>query len=303
MPDRGIRHQALLGVKRLWRRHGDAVPWSAIQKGFRYEDEKIPFFSTFEGVYKPRQLQVGALSVRSTLASQYEDERVADDRVWYDYSPKPERNRWLRECQQYQLPLLYFLQVKPKPGVEYLVFAPVEVLEDDPSRQRFLLDLSPSGLVDGSTEIYEAQPVPETIHRVFERRYGTTETRTRLFQAHFRREVLGAYGRRCAMCRLGESPVLDGAHLVPDSEELGEPQVSNGLALCALHHRAFDRDLVGVNPDFEIRVFWERLERPDEEPTEVLTQFDGESLEVPEDPRHRPDHEMVSYRWEQAVEG
>jgi len=301
--DRELRHSALFAVQRLWRRHGDAVPWSAISDGFRYQGDRIPFFSTFEGVYKPRQLQVGALSVRSTLGSRYEDERVSDDRVWYDYSPKPERNRWLCECKEYRLPLLYFLQVKPKPGVEYLVFAPVEVLEDDPPRERFLLDLSPSRLYEDEVDLYEAQPVPETLHRVFERRYGVTETRTRLFQAHFRREVLGAYGRRCAVCRLGESPVLDGAHLVPDQEEIGEPRVMNGLSLCALHHRAFDRDLVGVRPDLTVHVFRERLERPEEEPTRMLTDFHGRELRLPAAENARPDPELVELRWEVAREG
>jgi putative restriction endonuclease len=104
-----LRNGALFAVQRLWRRYGDAVPWSAIAAGFRYGGDRIPFFSTFEGVYKPRQLQAGALSVRSTLASRYDDERVSDDHVWYEYSPKPERNRWLRECMEYELPLLYFL--------------------------------------------------------------------------------------------------------------------------------------------------------------------------------------------------
>lgn len=306
MTDRDLRNAALIAVQRLWRRHGDAVPWSAISRGFPYGDDRIPFFSTFEGVYKPKQLTTGALSVRTTLASRYDDERVSDDRVWYDYSPKPERNRWLRECMEHRLPLLYFLQVKPKPGVEYLIFAPVEVMEDDPAGGRFLLDLSPSHLYEGDRDLHdlhEARPVPETLHRVFERRYGVTETRTRIFQAHFRREVLGAYGRRCAMCRLRESPVLDGAHLVPDREELGEPRISNGLSLCALHHRAFDRDLVGITPELRIHVFRDRLEAPEEEPTRVLTRFHQQELRVPDEDEARPDLELVEVRWRAAVEG
>lgn len=304
MSDRDLRNAALFAVQRLWRRHGDAVPWSAISEGFQYQGDRIPFFSTFEGVYKPKQLQVGVLSVRSTLASRYEDERVSDDHVWYDYSPKPDRNRSLRECMEYELPLLYFLQVKPKPGVEYLVFAPVEVLEDDPARERFLLDLSPSHLYEGEQAgLYETQPVPEELHRVFERRYGVTETRTRVFQAHFRRQVLGAYGRRCAVCALGESPVLDGAHLVPDREELGEPRVSNGLSLCSLHHRAFDRDLIGVTPDLTVHVFYNRLERPDDEPGRVLTDHHSRELRVPDEDEARPDPSLLELRWEHAREG
>jgi len=301
--DRDLRNAALFAVRRLWRRHGDAVPWGPISDGFEYGGERIHFLSPFgEGVWKPTQLAAGALSVRSTIASRYDDERVAEDRVWYDYSPHGSRNDWLRQCMEDRLPLLYFLQVKPRPGVEYLVFAPVEVIADETARERFLLDLHPSELYEGREEL-DVEPVPERLHRVFERRYGVSEVRTRLFQAHFRREVLGAYGRRCSVCSLKESPLLDGAHLVPDREEPGEPRVSNGLSLCALHHRAFDRDLVGVTPDLTIHVFRERLEAPEEEPTRVLTRFHEEELRVPDREDARPDPELVAHRWEAAREG
>lgn len=302
MSDRDLRNAALFAVRRLWRRHGDAVPWGPISDGFRHGVERIPFLSPFEGVFKPRQLSRGALSVRSTIASRYDDERVADDRAWYDYSPLPGRNDWLRACMEDRLPLLYFLQVKPKPGVEYLVFAPVEVIADDADRERFLLDLNPSELYEGR-EVLDVEPVPERLNRVFERRYGVSEVRTRLFQAHFRREVLGAYDRRCSVCALKESPLLDGAHLVPDREELGAPRVRNGLSLCALHHRAFDRDLLGITPDLTVHVFRERLEAPEEEPTRVVTRFDGQELRVPDREEARPDPELVAHRWEAAREG
>lgn len=302
MNDRDLRNVALFGVRRLWRRHGDAVPWGPISEGFKYRGERIPFLSPFEGVFKPRQLRRGALSVRSTIASRYEDERVDEDRTWYDYSPQPGRNDWLRECMEDRLPLLYFLQVKPKQEVEYLVIAPGQVIADDTARGRFLLDLNSSELYEGREEL-DVEPVPERLHRVFERRYGVSEVRTRLFQAHFRREVLGAYDRRCSVCALKESPLLDGAHLVPDREELGAPRVQNGLSLCALHHRAFGRDLLGVTPELTVHVFCERLEAPDEEPTRIVTRFHGRELRVPDHEEARPDPELVEHRWEQAREG
>ena len=301
MTDRDLRNAALFAVQRLWRRYGDAVPWGPITEGFEHRGERIRFLSPFEGVYKPRQLQRGALSVRSTIASQYDDERVTDDRTWYDYSPLPGRNDWLRECMEDRLPLLYFLQVKPKPGVEYLVFAPVEVIADDPDRERFLLDLNPSELYEGET-LLEDEPVPGRLHRIFERRYSISEVSTRLFQAHFRRAVLSAYRRRCAVCRLGESPFLDGAHLVPDREELGEPRVNNGLSLCTLHHRALDRDVMGITPDLDIHVFHERLDKPDEDPGRIITEFHGQELRLPSDEDSRPDPDLVAHRWHQALE-
>jgi putative restriction endonuclease len=128
-------------------------------------------------------------------------------------------------------------------------------------------------------------------------------TRTRHFQAHFRRAVLAAYRHRCGICAIGEKPVLDGAHLVADREEPGEPRVSNGLSLCALHHRAFDRDLVGITPDFAIYVFRDRLEYPDEDEGAILTRFDGDRLRLPRDENLHPDRELVDWRWQAALEG
>lgn len=297
MGDLDLRNAALFGVQRLWRRFGDSVPYAAIEGGFEHAGERIPFLSAFEGVYKPAALQTGVLSIRSTLGSRYEDERISDDRVWYEYSPKGYQNDRLRESMMEGHDLLYFLQVKPKPGVEYLVFAPVRVIEDAPGRRAFLIDLSPSALYEGTPD------VDARLHQVMERRYSATEIRTRLFQAHFRREVLRAYRDRCAICHLRERPVLDGAHLVPDREELGVPRVSNGLALCALHHRTFDRDLIGITPDFKLHVFRDRLEQVEEEATDTAVgRFHNRALSLPTEKSHQPDRDLVAIRWGQALE-
>jgi len=47
----------------------------------------------------------------------------------------------------------------------------------------------------------------------------------------------------------------------PTAIPLGEPVIPNGLALCKLHHAAFDRYLIGVTPDLEVTV---RLDVPQE---------------------------------------
>jgi len=60
--------------------------------------------------------------------------------------------------------------------------------------------------------------------------------------------VLRAYRRRCAMCGLGLS-LVQGAHIYPASAPGSTDEVTNGLALCANHHQAFDRHLIAVKPD------------------------------------------------------
>ena len=76
----------------------------------------------------------------------------------------------------------------------------------------------------------------------------------RLHQASFRERVLDAYRTHCAMCRLKHRELLDAAHIIPDSNPDGRPEVSNGLSLCKIHHAAFDRGIIGVRPVYVIEV-------------------------------------------------
>jgi len=99
------------------------------------------------------------------------------------------------------------------------------------------------------------------------RRYVTREVQYRLHQQAFRLRVVEAYRRHCAVCRLKHQELLEAAHILPDGHPRGEPIVPNGIALCSLHHRAFDAHILGVTPDYVIEV------RPD-----VLTEIDGPML-------------------------
>jgi putative restriction endonuclease len=47
--------------------------------------------------------------------------------------------------------------------------------------------------------------------------------------------------------------LIDGAHILP-VEHAGNDQTRNGVALCALHHRAYDRSLVTFGPDLKVHV-------------------------------------------------
>lgn len=68
----------------------------------------------------------------------------------------------------------------------------------------------------------------------------------------FRKDVLHAYGGRCAVCgfdvRMGNETVgIEAAHIKWHSQN-GPDTVRNGLALCALHHVALDRGVFGLRP-------------------------------------------------------
>ena len=74
----------------------------------------------------------------------------------------------------------------------------------------------------------------------------------------FRQRVLTAYERRCAVCgfdvRLGDVALgLDAAHIM--WHQAGGPDtVENGLALCVLHHKLFDRGAFTLSDDYHVEL-------------------------------------------------
>jgi putative restriction endonuclease len=121
----------------------------------------------------------------------------------------------------------------------------------------------------------------------------------RLHQAAFRQRVLRAYNRSCTVCRLRHSELLDAAHILPDVHERGEPVVSNGLALCKIHHAAFDTNILGIRPDRVVEMRDDVLEEIDGPMLRYgLQQLHGGVIKVPRRPEHQPDPESLEERYE-----
>lgn len=66
----------------------------------------------------------------------------------------------------------------------------------------------------------------------------------------FQRRVLNAYGSKCAFCNV-QLKLIDAAHILPVDVEGSTDYTSNGIALCALHHRAYDNSFVTFNEKYE----------------------------------------------------
>lgn len=56
------------------------------------------------------------------------------------------------------------------------------------------------------------------------------------------------YDGECAMCGL-DFGLVEGAHILPASSPGSSDELSNGIALCSNHHRAFDKHLIYVDPE------------------------------------------------------
>jgi len=67
-------------------------------------------------------------------------------------------------------------------------------------------------------------------------------------QQAFRRNLLAAYERQCAITKCRVEAALEAAHLTPHSEETNY-EVTNGILLRADVHTLFDLHLVSIDPD------------------------------------------------------
>lgn len=79
--------------------------------------------------------------------------------------------------------------------------------------------------------------------------------KVRLTQSFFRSAVLSSYDFTCCACGVDARPLLTASHIKPwavDAAARSNPR--NGLALCALHDRAFDRGLMTVYADLTLGV-------------------------------------------------
>ena len=120
-----------------------------------------------------------------------------------------------------------------------------------------------------------------------------------LHQQAFRERVLLAYQERCGICQLRHRELLDAAHILPDRHPRGEPQVPNGLALCTLHHAAFDRHVLGVRPDLIIEVRQDVLREADGPMLRHGVQgFQGARLRVPRREEQQPNRLFPAERYE-----
>jgi putative restriction endonuclease len=192
-----------------------------------------------------------------------------------------------------RIPLIYFVGVVPG---EYLAFWPVFVVGDDPSSLSFTIAVE--------AETSEFRPglegdISDGDARSWERGYTARIIFQRLHQARFRGRVLRAYQERCALCQLRHKELLDAAHILPDRHPKGSPVVSNGLALCKLHHAAFDSHLMGVRPDLVVELRLDILSEGDGPMLlHGLQGFQGATIAIPRTVALRPNREFLAERYE-----
>lgn len=121
----------------------------------------------------------------------------------------------------------------------------------------------------------------------------STITKVRVNQHFFRSIVLAGYQSRCAVCELPFTPLLVAAHIVPWSvDKTLRMNPRNGICLCVLHERAFDRGLIIFSADYKIAVPSSvRTAGQTESVASNFIRFDGMTLNLPD--RWHPDPTLL----------
>ena len=126
------------------------------------------------------------------------------------------------------------------------------------------------------------------------------EVRRRSRDPSFSKNVLNAYRERCAVCSFsvrlhGASVALDAAHIKwHRAGGRDRDKVSNGLSLCALHHRLFDAGAFTLSPKYTVITSPEAVGAGR---GQFLEQFSRCPILLPESTEDYPDHR--SLRWHQ----
>lgn len=247
--------------------------------------ETMPLIDRSRGIRNPREMEA-TISVVSSPDSPYADREMEDGLFHYSYREGSINgdNAKLRRAHELNLPIILLRKICD--GV-YVPHAPVFVVADLVEKREFLLTLDESVRFLASSNA----SAPE-------RRYAERIMKQRLHQKDFRGRVIAAYQTKCAICRLSHGELLDAAHITPDSDELGVPVVSNGLSLCKIHHAAYDQNMLGISPDYEVRIDHVLLEEVDGPMLRHgLQDMHGSKLILPSRRTDQPDRDRLAQRF------
>jgi putative restriction endonuclease len=268
-----------------------------------FEGQTLRLMATQQGIWKPRQLSA-ALSIRTRFSADpaqrpYDDVEGDDGFLRYqwrrDQGKGWERehpdNRALRQAMSRGLPLIWFQGVAR--GL-YLPIYPVTLAAEEEERHQFVVSLDDQAL--------RLRQELGTDDPRLVRRYAERVAFARLHQPLFRARVLHAYLHRCAICRLRHTRLLDAAHVIGDAEG-GEPVVTNGIAMCKIHHAAYDADIFGIDPRYNVGVRPDVMDELDG-PTlrYTLQAINGSKIDLPSRRAARPDPDRLERRWHRFLE-
>ena len=127
------------------------------------------------------------------------------------------------------------------------------------------------------------------------------EIKRRINQDFFRETVLSSYNQSCCITGLKNPLLLQASHIVGWSVDgANRTNPENGLCLNSLFHKAYDENLIGITPDYEILIsekfFGEQISRVPENTREYIMGFNHKKIILPR--RFLPNRDLLAQHYD-----
>jgi putative restriction endonuclease len=228
---------------------------------------------------------------RTSYHPEYPFQRLPSDGIW---ELKNAENLRPRKSNS-DAPKSELIRAKVSGGFTEEVF---QSLKDKPG----LVSQIAQGLLESSfTDSYH-QPILSAIGLDLEQ---TITSKRKPRDPRFRESVIRAYQRRCAVCSAsvqlgGDLLALEAAH-IKWHQASGPDVVENGFALCAVHHRLFDRGAFTVSGDGVVLV--SEHVNGNQGLVDWLLRYHGAAVAKPVNPRYRPKVEFLRWHLKEVFRG
>jgi len=121
------------------------------------------------------------------------------------------------------------------------------------------------------------------------------KTKIRAKQQAFSNKVKTNYNNQCAICSIKTKEFLIGSHIIPWSKRKDiRIKPSNGICLCSLHDKAFDKGFISLTNDLKIIITEIKLD--DLQLVNELKKINGKKIFKPK--IHAPEKEFLEYHRE-----
>ncbi|MBB4805682.1 putative restriction endonuclease [Chryseobacterium defluvii] len=120
----------------------------------------------------------------------------------------------------------------------------------------------------------------------------------RVNQSFFRSSVLAAYNNTCCITGISQSEFLIAGHIRPwGIDEKNRLNPRNGIAINALHDKAFEIGYITITPEYNIRISPLILKQTNQQSFDFFGRFENQKIILPS--RFLPDIEFLKYHNEE----
>ena len=115
----------------------------------------------------------------------------------------------------------------------------------------------------------------------------------RINQSFFRNAVLSSYNNKCCITKLSCAELLEACHIVDWSIDVkNRLNPSNGICLNVLFHKAYDKNYIGISPDYEVFVSDKLFDENNEQKIKTFfLQFHKSKITMPD--KFLPNKELL----------